>query len=65
MGNTKTDSESDNIDVLNVFDEDDNDTDDETSDNEDVPNSHEDAEVDVVVSDESEDKQVDDTESIK
>ena len=58
MGNKKTDSESDN-----VFDE--NDNDDETSGNEDAPNSHEDAEVDVVVSDESEDKQVDDTESIK
>lgn len=60
MSNKKTDSESDN-----GFDENDNDTDDETSGNEDAPNSHEDAEVDVVVSDESEDKQVDDTESIK
>lgn len=76
MGNKKTDNESDNVDTFDIFsDDDDDETDmdtlfekqlhDETSDDEDVPNSHDDVEVDVVVSDESEDKQVDDTESTK
>lgn len=76
MGNKKTDNESDNVDTFDIFsDDDDDETDmdtlfekqlhDETSDTEDVPNSHDDVEVDVVVSDESEDKQVDDTEPTK
>lgn len=60
MGNKKTGNESDTVDSFNVFNDDD-----ETSDNEDVPNSHDDVEVDVVVADESEDKQVDDTKSDK
>lgn len=60
MGNKKTGNESDSVDAFNVFNDDD-----ETSDNEDVPNSHDDVEVDVVVADESEDKQVNDTKSDK
>lgn len=76
MGNKKTGDESDSVDTFDVFNEENNaeiDMDtlfekqlhDETSDTEDVPNSHDDVEVDVIVSDESEDKQVDDTESTK
>lgn len=65
MGNKKTSDKPDSVDTFDVFGEDDNDTNDETSDDGDVPNSHEDVEVDVVVSDESEDKQVDDTKSTK
>lgn len=76
MGNKKTGDESDNVDTFDLFnDDDDAETDidtlfekqlhDETSDTEDVPNSHDDVEVDVVVSDESEDKQVNDTDSTK
>lgn len=76
MGHKKTSDESESVDTFDVFNDDDNtatDMDtlfekqlhDETSDTEDVPNSHDDVEVDVIVSDESEDKQVDDTESTK
>lgn len=65
MGNKKTSDESDNVDSFDVFNDDDNtETDmdtlfekqlhDETSDTEDVPNSHDDVEVDVVISDEPE-----------
>lgn len=60
LGNKKTSDESDNVDAFDLFNDED-----ETSDNEDVPNSHDDVEVDVVVADESEDKQTDDTESNK
>ena len=76
MGHKKTGDESESVDTFDVFNEENNaaiDMDtlfekqlhDETSDTEDVPNSHDDVEVDVIVSDESEDKQVDDTESTK
>ena len=65
MGHKKTSDESESVDTFDVFNEENNaETDmdtlfekelhDETSDTEDVPNSHDDVEVDVVVSDESE-----------